>query len=77
MTKIVVAGAGGFIGGHLARKLKDMGNDVRAVDKKPMNQWYQVHTDIDNLVLDLTLKENCYTALNEWVSSKNTKLNVC
>jgi len=64
MKKIVVAGAGGFIGGHLARKLKDMGNDVRAVDKKPLNQWYQVHTDIDNLVLDLNLKENCYTALN-------------
>ena len=64
MKKIVVAGAGGFIGGHLARKLKDMGNDVRAVDKKPMNQWYQVHTDIDNLVLDLNLKDNCYTALN-------------
>ena len=64
MKRIVVAGAGGFIGGHLARKLKDMGNDVRAVDKKPMNQWYQVHTDIDNLVLDLNSKENCYTALN-------------
>ncbi len=64
MKRIVVAGAGGFIGGHLARKLKDMGNDVRAVDKKPMNQWYQVHTDIDNLVLDLNSKENCYAALN-------------
>ena len=64
MKRIVVAGAGGFIGGHLTRKLKDMGNDVRAVDKKPMNQWYQVHTDVDNLVLDLNSKENCYTALN-------------
>jgi len=64
MRRIVVAGAGGFIGGHLARKLKDMGNDVRAVDKKPLNQWYQVHSDTDNLVLDLTGKENCYTALN-------------
>jgi len=64
MKRIVVAGAGGFIGGHLARKLKDMGNDVRAVDKKPLNQWYQVHTDIDNLVLDLNSKENCYAALN-------------
>ena len=63
MKKIVVAGAGGFIGGHLARKLKDLGNDVRAVDKKPLNQWYQVHDDTDNLVLDLTGKENCYTAL--------------
>jgi nucleoside-diphosphate-sugar epimerase len=64
MKRIVVAGAGGFIGGHLARKLKDMGNDVRAVDKKPLNQWYQVHSDIDNLVLDLNSKENCYAALN-------------
>lgn len=64
MKRIVVAGAGGFIGGHLARKLRDMGNDVRAVDKKPLNQWYQVHADIDNLVLDLTGKEHCYTALN-------------
>ena len=64
MKKIIVAGAGGFIGGHLARKLKDMGHNVRAVDKKPLNEWYQVHTDIDNLVLDLTIKENCYTALN-------------
>jgi nucleoside-diphosphate-sugar epimerase len=64
MKRIVVAGAGGFIGGHLSRKLKDMGHDVRAVDKKPLNQWYQVHKDIDNLVLDLNVKENCYTALN-------------
>jgi len=29
MKRIVVAGAGGFIGGHLARKLKDMGNVKR------------------------------------------------
>lgn len=64
MKKIVVAGAGGFIGGHLTRKLKDMGHEVRGVDKKPMNQWYQVHGDVDNLVLDLNIKDNCYTALN-------------
>jgi nucleoside-diphosphate-sugar epimerase len=64
MKRIVVAGAGGFIGGHLTRKLKDMGHIVRAVDKKPLNQWYQVHSDVDNLVLDLNGRENCYTALN-------------
>lgn len=64
MKRILVAGAGGFIGGHLARKLKDMGHHVRAVDKKPLNQWYQVHPDVDNLVLDLNSKENCYTAAN-------------
>jgi GDP-D-mannose 3',5'-epimerase len=64
MKRIVVAGAGGFIGGHLAKKLKEMGHHVRAVDKKPLTQWYQVHVDVDNLILDLNIKENCYTALN-------------
>lgn len=62
--RAIVAGAGGFIGGHLARKLKEMGYDVRAVDKKPLTKWYQVHDDCDNLVLDLTIRENCYTAVN-------------
>ena len=32
--KIVVLGAGGFIGGHLCQKLKDMGHYVRGVDIK-------------------------------------------
>jgi GDP-D-mannose 3', 5'-epimerase len=62
--RVVVAGAGGFIAGHLARKLADMGHHVRAVDKKPLTEWYQVHDDCDNLVLDLNLKENCYAAVN-------------
>lgn len=64
MKKILVAGAGGFIGGHLTKKLKDLGHYVRAVDKKPLNQWYQVHEGVDNLVLDLNIKENCYAAVN-------------
>ena len=64
MKRILVAGGGGFIGGHFARKLADMGNHVRVVDKKPITEWYQVHEDCDNLVLDLSSKENCYTAAN-------------
>jgi GDP-D-mannose 3', 5'-epimerase len=64
MKKIVVAGAGGFIGGHLVRHLVKAGNHVRAVDIKPLNQWYQVSEEADNLVLDLRLKENCYQAVN-------------
>ncbi len=64
MKRILVAGGGGFIGGHLARKLADMGNHVRVVDKKPITEWYQVHADCDNLVLDLNDKANCYTAAN-------------
>jgi GDP-D-mannose 3', 5'-epimerase len=64
MKKIVVCGAGGFIGGHLAKKLKEMGHQVRAVDIKPITRWYQVTPGVDNLVLDLKIKENCYQALN-------------
>lgn len=64
MKKIVVAGAGGFIGGHLVKELVKAGQKVRAVDLKPLNEWYQVSPDADNLVLDLRLRENCYQAVN-------------
>ena len=64
MKRVVVAGAGGFIGGHLVKALKAKNYHVRAVDKKPLNQWYQVTEEADNLVLDLTTKENCYQAVN-------------
>ena len=64
MKKIVVAGAGGFIGGHLVKELRRQGHNVRAVDIKPLNEWYQVFPDVDNMVLDLRLKENCYKAAN-------------
>src|SRR5664280_802243 len=64
MKKIVVAGAGGFIGGHLVKELVKKGNRVRAVDLKPLNEWYQVSDEADNLMLDLRLRENCYRAVN-------------
>jgi GDP-D-mannose 3',5'-epimerase len=64
MKKIVVAGAGGFIGGHLVQELTKKGHQVRAVDIKPLNEWYQVSTDADNLVLDLRLRDNCYQSVN-------------
>jgi nucleoside-diphosphate-sugar epimerase len=52
---IVVAGAGGFIGGHLVASLLAQGHRVRAVDIKPMESWYQVHPDSENRVADLKL----------------------
>jgi GDP-D-mannose 3', 5'-epimerase len=64
MKRIVVAGAGGFIGGHLVKELVSKGQQVRAVDIKPLNEWYQVSESADNLVLDLRLRENCYQAVN-------------
>jgi nucleoside-diphosphate-sugar epimerase len=61
--KVVVCGAGGFIGGHLVKALQNNGvNVVRAVDVKPLEEWYQKSKDVENLVLDLRDKENCYKA---------------
>jgi GDP-D-mannose 3', 5'-epimerase len=55
----LVTGAGGFIGGHLVRELVDRGANVRAVDCKPLDEWFQVHDAADNRVADLALKEPC------------------
>jgi nucleoside-diphosphate-sugar epimerase len=59
---IVVAGAGGFIGGHLVATLRDQGRPVRAVDIKPMDQWYQAFDDVDNRVADLKRLDQCMRA---------------
>jgi nucleoside-diphosphate-sugar epimerase len=61
---IVVAGGGGFIGGHLAATLLDQGFRVRSVDVKPLDEWYQVHDEVENLVLDLRLVDACDKALD-------------
>jgi nucleoside-diphosphate-sugar epimerase len=53
MKKILITGAGGFIAGHLVKKLKDT-HEIIAIDKKPLNEWYQVFSDVDNIVGDLT-----------------------
>jgi len=60
---ILVAGAGGFIGGAMVGELRRQGyENIRAVDVKPLDEWYQVFKDADNLILDLNLKESCETA---------------
>ncbi|PSQ87722.1 MAG: NAD-dependent dehydratase [Bacteroidetes bacterium QS_3_64_15] len=61
---VVVCGAGGFIGGHLvADLLRQDFSEVRAVDIKPPNQWFQKFPQADNRSLDLREKESCYRAL--------------
>jgi GDP-D-mannose 3',5'-epimerase len=51
---ILVAGAGGFIGGWLVRHLRESGfTKVRAVDIKPFDEWYQRFDDVENHVDDL------------------------
>ncbi|WP_431677309.1 NAD-dependent epimerase/dehydratase family protein [Kitasatospora sp. KL5] len=59
----VVTGAGGFIGGHLTGALLAEGLTVRAVDRKPQEDWYQVHAGAQNLVRDLSLRESCDEAM--------------
>src|SRR5262245_24179687 len=61
---IVVAGAGGFIGGHLVNYLKQKGfPKLRAVDIKPLEDWYQRFDDVENFQLDLSEREACRKAL--------------
>jgi GDP-D-mannose 3',5'-epimerase len=58
--KVMVCGAGGFIGGHLVQYLLQHGANVtRAVDVKPLDQWYQLEEGVENLSLDLREKNNC------------------
>lgn len=61
--KVVVCGAGGFIGGHLVKAMLDRGvNVVRAVDIKPIDEWYQHSNGVENLSLDLKEIDSCRTA---------------
>jgi len=55
---VLVAGGGGFIGGHLVADLLAQGLTVRSVDVKPTDEWYQVHPEAENHVADLSLLDN-------------------
>jgi nucleoside-diphosphate-sugar epimerase len=61
---IVVAGGGGFIGGHLVADFRRSGyTRIRAVDVKPPSEWYQRFPDVDNRVLDLRELDACREAV--------------
>jgi len=59
----VVCGAGGFIGGHLVKSLVASGvKVVRAVDIKPLDEWFQITEGVESISLDLKDKDNCLKA---------------
>ncbi len=61
---IVITGAGGFIAGALTRYFFEKGfKRIRAVDKKPLPQWYQRLPEVENLCLDLSEKESAIRAV--------------
>jgi len=57
---IVITGAGGFIAGSLARYFHDKGfTRIRAVDKKPLPDWYQRAPGAECLCLDVSEEDAC------------------
>lgn len=60
---IVITGAGGFIAGALARYFHDQGfKRIRAVDKKPVAEWYQRVEGVESLCMDVSNPANCEEA---------------
>ena len=58
---IVITGAGGFIGGNLALYFTKKGfTNIRAVDKKPLYEWYLHVPGVQNLCLDVSIEVNCH-----------------
>jgi GDP-D-mannose 3',5'-epimerase len=60
---VLVAGGGGFIGGHLARTLSEEGFQVRSVDIRPLEDWYQIPPGVEARRLDLSALANCREAV--------------
>src|SRR5215831_944438 len=60
---IVIGGGGGFIGGALASYFSKKGfTRIRAVDKKPLPEWYQRVPGTECLTMDLSEEKNCRRA---------------
>ena len=59
MSKYLIVGGGGFIGGHLIKRLLDEGNEIRSADLKPLDLWFQKFDKVENFSLDMQEYENC------------------
>jgi GDP-D-mannose 3',5'-epimerase len=69
---IVITGAGGFIAGALTRYFHDKGfKHIRAIDRKPLPEWYQRVPGVECLSIDLSEKENAIRAVENAVEVYN------
>ncbi len=58
--KILVVGAGGFIGGHLVKRLLQNDNLITATDIKPKEYWFQDFDNVENhYSMDMKEINNC------------------
>ena len=58
--KVLIVGAGGFIGGHLVKKILENGNSVVASDIKPKEFWFQDFENVENhYATDMKDISNC------------------
>jgi len=84
MKKIVVLGGGGFIGGHLAKRLKEEGNHVRVCDIKKHEYFFQdefCHEFIlgdltDPKVVELVIEEGVDEVTISWILKIQTVKNL-
>ena len=64
--RVLVCGGGGFIGGHMVKRLQDQGaSAIRSADVKPFEEWYQKLPGVENRVLNLQDKDSCYEAARD------------
>jgi len=69
---IVITGAGGFIAGNLVKYLTRKGfTRIRAVDKKPLCEWYLRMPGVENLCLDVSQEDNCKRVCEDAVEVYN------
>ena len=58
--RVLVAGGGGFIGGHLVQSILERGDDVVVADIKPLQEWYQLDERAENHSVNMEEKDICY-----------------
>jgi nucleoside-diphosphate-sugar epimerase len=61
---IVITGAGGFIAGSLTRYFAEQGyTRIRAIDRKPLPDWYLRVPGVESISMDLSHEQNAIDAV--------------